>query len=264
MNQKLSKEIFQTKYMVNGESSVDEVIDGVSLEIARAEKSAKDVIKYRAIFSEEIKSGRMLPAGRVLANARSNPKMPYYNNCYTIGIEDSMESITKALADYMTIMKTGGGVGFNISALRPKEFPIQTGGVSSGPLSFAEIFNTAATTISSAGGRRGATMLMLDCDHPDVEQFITYKRGDENKKLTQMNISVVVTDEFMRSAEEDLPWQLRHNGIVVKTVSAKELMDGIIANNFDYAEPGIMFKSTANKVNNIHWDKSMEMTVTNP
>lgn len=153
MTQKLSKEIFQTKYMVNGETSIDEVIDGVSLEIARAEKSAKDVIKWRAIFADEIRSGRLLPAGRILANARSNSKMPYYNNCYTIGIEDSMDSITKALADYMTIQKTGGGVGFNISELRPKDFPIKTGGTSSGPLSFAEIFNTAATTISSAGGK---------------------------------------------------------------------------------------------------------------
>lgn len=264
MTQKLSKEIFQTKYMVNGETSIDEVIDGVSLEIARAEKSAKDVIKWRAIFAEEIRSGRMLPAGRVLANARTNPIMPYYNNCYTIGVEDSMDAITKALADYMTIMKTGGGVGFNISKLRPKEFPITTGGTSSGPLSFAEIFNTAATTISSAGGRRGATMLMLDCDHPDVEEFITYKQGDENKKLTQMNISVVVTDAFMNAAKNDEPWELKYNGVVVKTVKAKELMDKIIANNFDYAEPGIMFKTTANKNNNIHWDKDMEMIVTNP
>lgn len=153
MTQKLSEEIFKTKYMVNGENSMDEVIDGVSLEIARAETTSENVIKYRAIFAEEIRSGRMIPAGRILANARSNPQMPYYNNCYTIAIEDSMPSITKALTDYMTILKTGGGVGFNVSKLRPKNFPIKSGGVSSGPMSFAEIFNTAASTISSAGGK---------------------------------------------------------------------------------------------------------------
>ena len=264
MNQKLSKEIFQTKYMVNGETSIDEVIDGVSLEIARAEVTPKDVIKWRAIFSEAIKSGKLIPAGRILANARSNPKMPYYNNCYTIGIEDSMVDITKALTDYMTIQKTGGGVGFNISELRPKGFPIKTGGVSSGPMSYSEIFNTSATTISSAGGRRGATMLMLNCDHPDIEEFITYKQGDDNKKLTQMNTSVVVTDEFMRCAINDEPWDLKFNGVVTKTVSAKELMDKIISNNFDYAEPGIMFESTANKLNNLHYDPEMKMIVTNP
>lgn len=264
MNQKLSKEIFQAKYMVNGERSVDEVIEGVSLEIARAETSPQNVVKYRAIFSEQIRSGKLIPAGRILANARSNPKMPFYNNCYTIGLEDSMESITKGLADYMTIQKTGGGVGKNISKLRPKGFPISKGGVSSGPLSYAEIFNTAATTISSAGGRRGATMLMLDCDHPDVEEFIQYKKGDDNKALTQMNISVVVTDEFMDCAINDKPWDLKFNGVVIKTVKAKELMDAIIQNNFDYAEPGIMFKTTANRVNNIYYDASMEMIVTNP
>lgn len=264
ITQKLSQEIFETKYMINGEKSIDEVFRGVAYAIAQAETDESIRGRVSDDFYEEMKEGRLLPAGRILANARLNCKMPYFNNCYTIDVEDSMEGITTALAQYMKILKTGGGVGFNLSDLRPYGTPISTGGVGSGPMSFAEIFDSACHTISTAGGRRGATMFILDASHPDIEEFITYKMGDENKKLRQMNISVGASDAFIAAVEEDTDWDLTWKGAVIKTIRAKDLMDKIIQNNYDYAEPGLLFKDNAQSRNNLHYMPEMEMKVTNP
>ncbi len=164
----------------------------------------------------------------------------------------------------MTILKSGGGVGFNLSNLRPEGAKIASGGVSSGPLSFAEIFNQASATISVAGGRRGSTMFILDASHPDIEKFITYKQGDQNKKLTQMNISVGASRAFMSAVENDEDWDLTFDGKVYRTVRAKDLMDKIVRNNYKYAEPGMMYKDTAQHVNNLAYLPEMEMKVTNP
>lgn len=264
MTQKLSKEIFEKKYMVNGETSAEDVFRGVAYAVADAEESSELKGRWAEHFYREIKIGNLIPAGRILANARPNPKMPYFNNCYTIDIEDSMTGIATALSEYMRILKTGGGVGINFSVIRPKHFRITTGGESSGPLSFAEIFNTASKTISTAGGRRGATMMILDVSHPDIEEFITYKQGDDNKALQQMNISVAVSNAFMNAVVNDEPWELKWEGVTVKTVSAVDLMGKIIANNFYYAEPGIMLKDNAQNINNLYYEPEMEMKVTNP
>ncbi len=95
ITQPLSKEIFEKKYMVNGEQSVDEVLRGVAHCISQAELP-NDRAKWASTFYNEMASGRLIPAGRILANARLNPKMPYFNNCYTIDVQDSMDGITTA------------------------------------------------------------------------------------------------------------------------------------------------------------------------
>ena len=135
----------------------------------------------------------------------------------------------------------GGGVGFNISKLRPKGAPISKGGESSGPMSFLEVFDTSAKAIHTGGGRRGAHIVIMNCDHPDIEEFVTYKQGERNNRLTQFNISVGVTDKFMRAVERDAGWDLVFEGKKYKTLRARDLYNLIMENMFQHNEPGIFF-----------------------
>jgi len=241
--QDISKRIFEMKYMIHGEKDEDQVFKEIAEEIGNNEEEIN-------IFYSEIKQGRLIPGGRILANARPYSKLKNYINCFVIDIEDSMESITNALSEYMKILKQGGGVGFNISKLRPKGAELSVGGKSSGPLSFLEVFDQASKTIEVGGARRGASICILDVSHPDIEEFIEFKQGDDNKKLTQFNISVGVTDEFMNAVSSNMDWDLRWNGRVFKTVKAKILYDKIMRNAYLYNEPGIFNFSIVNKYNN--------------
>lgn len=151
--QKISEEIFRRKYMINGEKDIDQVFMDVAEEISEAEaEDKKEEIKQK--FYEEIASGRFIPGGRILANARIYSKLKNYNNCFTIDIEDSMEGIYSSLKEDAIISSMGGGVGFDISKLRPENAPISKGGESSGPLSFLKVFDQSAKVIHTGGGRR--------------------------------------------------------------------------------------------------------------
>ena len=149
--QPISEEIFFRKYALHNEKSVEEVLQGVAEEIASVEN---DKEYWRDKFYSVMASGELIPAGRILANARPGSKMKNYNNCFTIDIEDSMESIYNSLKEDALIGKVGGGVGFNISKLRPKGASISKGGESSGVMSFLEIFDTSAKSIHTGGNRR--------------------------------------------------------------------------------------------------------------
>jgi ribonucleoside-diphosphate reductase alpha chain len=245
--QNICKEIFQKKYMQHGESNENEVFDLIAKEVSSTEKNRS---LWKNKFYDIMSKRLFIPAGRILANARPNSKLKNYNNCFTIDIEDSMESITQSVKDYMTILKQGGGVGFNISKLRPRRIPLSTGGVSSGPLSFLEIFDQASQTIEVGGQRRGASICILNVDHPDIEEFITFKRGDANKRLTQFNISVGITDQFIEAVNNDQTWDLKFEGRVHKTVKARDLYNMIVKNAYLYNEPGIFNLSIVNRYNN--------------
>jgi len=150
--QSISKEIFERKYMINeGDESVEDVFRKIAKEVASVEKD-KDFWEEK--FYEEMISGRLVPAGRILANARPETKNRYYNNCYTIDIDDSMEEIYDSLKSDALISATGGGVGFNISKLRPNGSKTSKGGISSGPISFLKVFNESAKIIQTGGFRR--------------------------------------------------------------------------------------------------------------
>jgi len=244
--QKISEELFQKKYMLHGEKDVKEVFNLVAEEVSSVESDRR----WKDIFYEEMISGRLIPAGRILANARPNSPMKNFNNCYTIGIEDSMDGIADSLKEYMTILKSGGGVGFNISNLRPKEALISTGGSSSGAISFLKIFNSAGGTLHTGGGRRGASICIMNIDHPDIEEFITCKQGDKNKELTQFNISVGITEKFITAVKENKDWDLVFNNKVYKTVKAKSLYNLLCKNAFVHNEPGIFNLDIVNKYNN--------------
>jgi len=151
--QPLSDEIFFRKYALHGETSVEEVLNGVAEEIASVEKE-EDREHYRGVFYNSMITGEFIPAGRILANARPDSRMKNYNNCFTIDIEDSMEGIYDSLKEDALIGKVGGGVGFNASKLRPRGAIISKGGESSGVMSFAEVFDTSAKAICTGGGRR--------------------------------------------------------------------------------------------------------------
>jgi ribonucleoside-diphosphate reductase alpha chain len=247
--QEVSKEVFTKKYMINGEKDALDVFRGVAKEIASVEKLLKR--KYwEEVFFEELASSRFIPGGRILANARPKAKMPFYNNCYTISVEDSIEGIYNSLQEDAKISRTGGGVGINFSKLRPKDSGLSTGGQSSGVLSFMKVFNESAKIIQTGGSRRAAHIGILNVDHPEIEAFILAKKGDKNKELTQFNISVGITNAFMRAVENDEDWNLVFNKKVYKTVKAKYLYDLMAQNAYLHNEPGILNLDTINDMNN--------------
>ncbi|MBN1500118.1 MAG: adenosylcobalamin-dependent ribonucleoside-diphosphate reductase [Spirochaetes bacterium] len=249
--QTISEEIFRSKYMLHGENSVEEVFEKIADEIASAETSNREKIK--SDFYESMISGKLIPAGRILANARPGSNMKNYNNCFTIDIEDSMEGIFDSLKEDAMISKMGGGVGFDISKLRPKNSNLSMGGESSGVISFLRIFDQSAKTIMTGGQRRSAHIALLDISHPDIEEFITVKQGENNKELTQFNISVKISDEFIHAVENDKDWDLVFQGKIYKTVKARYLYDLLAKNSFIHNEPGIFNSDKIEKYNNGYW-----------
>jgi ribonucleotide reductase alpha subunit len=246
--QPISEEVFANKYKFH-RKNVEEVFDDISTVVSGSEdvEIRKDI---KARFYTEMIEGRFIPAGRILANAWPKSGIKNLMNCYTIGIDDSMESIYDSLKEDARISKVGGGVGFDISNLRPKNSPLSVGGEASGPISFLRIFDASAKTIMTGGSRRAAHIALLDVSHPDIEEFITCKQGDKNKVLTQFNISVKITNKFMNAVEKDLDWDLSFNGKIYKTVKARYLYDLIARNGFEHNEPGMFNVDIVNKYNN--------------
>ena len=260
--QPISLELFQRKYMINGETSPDDAFRGVAKEIANAEKTEELKTFWENEFYQAMAAGKFIPGGRILANARPDTKLKQYNNCFVIPIEDSMEGIYEALRQDAVISGQGGGVGFNISTLRPKGAHISKGGTSSGAVSFLKIFNESAKVIMTAGLRRAAHIAIMNVDHPDIEEFITIKHGDSTKELTQFNLSVGITDKFINCVENDLDWNLSFKGKIYKTVKAKYLFDLIAINAFTHNEPGIFNLDHVNKNNTGYW--AFDITACNP
>jgi ribonucleoside-diphosphate reductase alpha chain len=256
--QAISKEIFEQKYCLNGETSAEEVFRGIAREIASVEKDAGARARWEDIFFDELASGRLQPAGRILANARPESPMKNYNNCFTIDIEDSLEGIYDSLKEDATISKMGGGVGFDISKLRPRGAKLANGGESSGVISFLRIFDQSAKTIMTGGQRRSAHIALLDISHPEIEDFITAKKGEQNKELTQFNISVKITDAFIKAVHDDADWDLVHRGTVYKTVKARYLYDLLAKNAYTHNEPGIFNADTVERFNNGYWAFKMD------
>lgn len=252
--QPISGEIFETKYLFH-RKSVEQVFDDIATVISSVEKeSIRDKIKQQ--FYDLMISGKFLPAGRILANAWPKSKIRNFMNCFTIGIKDDMigeGGIYDALKEDASISKVGGGVGFDVSSLRPKGTPLSVGGEASGPISFLRVFDASAKIIMTGGSRRAAHIALLAVDHPDIEDFITCKQGDKNRALTQFNISVKITDKFIEAVESNEDWDLKFNGKVYRTVKAKHLYDLMVKNAFLNNEPGMFNVDIVNKYNNGYW-----------
>lgn len=224
-------EVLAARYFREDESSWEDVCRRVADYVGNTDDE-------REIYYDMMVNKDFVPNSPALMNAGTNT--PLLSACFAFGMEDDLESILRVFHNAMMVMKHGGGIGIDYSNLRPKDDPIEsTGGTSSGVVSFMEMFNQGVDTIKSGGRRRGASIASLDISHPDIEDFISSKL-DEGK-LTNMNISVRITDDFMRAVENDDDWNLVFNGKVYKTIKARELFKKIVHGAWKYGEPGILF-----------------------
>lgn len=191
-----------------------------------------------------IKRKKFIFAGRILSNRGIKDRKITYSNCYVLTPpEDSLESIFEAGAKLARTFSYGGGVGFDISKLRPKNAPVNNAARStSGAVSFMELYSQITGLIGQEG-RRGALMLSISCEHPDLIDFINLK--SDLGVCTKANISVMITDEFMKAVENneqyELNFQIENGPKITKTVNAKEVFMLLAKRNWEMAEPGILF-----------------------
>jgi ribonucleoside-diphosphate reductase alpha chain len=260
----ISAEIWDMKYRFKRPdgAAVDETVEAswqrVAKAVAEAEKPQHRA-KWGKAFEGLLKDYRYLPAGRILSGAGTARNVTLFN-CFVMGrIDDSLSGIFDALKEAALTMQQGGGVGMDFSTLRPKGAAVK--GVvadASGPLSFMDVWDAMCRTIMSAGSRRGAMMGTLRCDHPDIEDFIAAKA--DPKRLRMFNLSVLVTDDFMKAVKDDMDWPLVFGGQTYKTVRARALWDQIMRSTYDYAEPGVIFIDRINQQNNLSYCETIHAT----
>ncbi len=193
-------------------------------------------------------SRKFLPNTPAIANFGNHLGMG--SACFTLAVNDSIDDIMDTLKSAAIIFKSGGGVGYNFSHLRPEgDFVKTTGGTASGPISFMSMFDNMTEVIKQGGIRRGANMGILNSDHPDIEKFIKAKEG--NKALRNFNISVMLKPEFWKALKEKKPYQLLNprSGKVVKEIDPESLLDVIAYHAWESAEPGVLFFDNINEHN---------------
>jgi len=259
----ISQQIWDMKYRLKGQDGtpVDKTIEDSWSRVADclAQAEPKDQAAWAQTFREAMADFRFLPAGRILSGAGTGRKVTLFN-CFVMGdIPDDMSGIFEHLKEAAVTMQQGGGIGYDFSTLRPKGAVVKgVGADASGPLSFMDVWDAMCRTIMSAGSRRGAMMATMRCDHPDIEAFIDAKH--EAGRLRMFNLSVLVTDPFMEAVKKDEPWQLVFNGMVYKSLPARELWNRIMRATYTYAEPGVIFIDRINRLNNLWYLEQIHAT----
>jgi ribonucleoside-diphosphate reductase alpha chain len=255
------------------ETVPEQMFERIAKHIASVEKTPEAQAEWEGKFRELMDNWKYVPAGRIFTGAGTGQNLTYYN-CYVIpSPKDSRGGIFETLGQMAEIMSRGGGVGINVSSLRPRYAYVKgVNGRSSGSVSWASLYSFVTGLIEQGGSRRGALMLILNVWHPDVIDFINAKR--EAGKITNANISVGVTDDFMKAVKENADWDLvfpdssdplyeahwdgnmakwkQIGGKIIKhkTVKAADIWDNIISSAWASAEPGVYFIDRANYFSN--------------
>jgi ribonucleoside-diphosphate reductase alpha chain len=256
----LAADVLRNKYLAPGEEGPLDLWERVARALASVEEDSD--YWYEEFFGI-LFDFKFVPGGRVMhgAGREDARRKPTLSNCYVIPItEDSLEGIYGCLNESAMVYRTGGGVGTDLSILRPKGAAVNaTVAGSPGSTSFMNLLSESTNTVSQAG-RRGALMLTMRVDHPDIEDFITIKNDHSRRKVQHANISCLITHEFMRAVIDDGDFDLRWGGKTFKTVRARELWRKIIENAHASAEPGIIFWDTMREYHNVEYVNPLEST----
>ncbi|HEX2515729.1 MAG TPA: adenosylcobalamin-dependent ribonucleoside-diphosphate reductase [Chloroflexota bacterium] len=248
--------VFADRYALRDESGQavehhpEQMWQRVARAIAAVEPDDAARREWEGRFYDVLSGFKFVPGGRILSGAGTGHHVTYYN-CFVIpSPEDSRGGILDNLKVMTEIMARAGGVGINLSSLRPKGSYIRTvNGTASGPCSWAELYSVATGDVIQQGGsRRGALMLMLNDDHPDIEEFVTVKK--DLSRINHANLSVCVSDRFMEAVKADQPWDLKWDGEVRKTLPARDLWNLICESAWASGEPGLVFIDRYNKESN--------------
>jgi ribonucleoside-diphosphate reductase alpha chain len=239
--QETSHDIWSSKYRLTTKTGepVDNAVDDTFNRVARALADVeRDPEAWFPRFLWALRSGA-IPAGRIMSNAGAQAHKPATStiNCTVSGsIADSMDNILHKTHEAGLTLKAGCGIGYEFSTLRPRGAYVSgAGAYTSGPLSFMDIYDKMCFTVSSAGGRRGAQMGTFDVGHPDAVDFIRAKR--ENGRLRQFNLSLLITDDFIKAVKNDDPWQmafpvtykeLEQDGLTVEQIRSGDQADQYI------------------------------------
>lgn len=273
--QPISADVLREKYLKPGETSEKDLFARVARALASVEAEPLRA-EWEARFAANLDAGA-IGAGRIMSAAGTDLQATLINcfvqpvgDCIQGKDDDGYPGIYEALREAAETMRRGGGVGYDFSRIRPRGAEVKaTASLASGPCSYMDVFDHSCSTVESAGARRGAQMGVLRIDHPDVLEFITAKRTPG--RWNNFNVSVAVTDEFMRTLQAGGDWALVHrarpgaaliahgahlrgDGLwVYRTLPAQELWDTVMRSAYDFAEPGILFTDTINRENNLRY-----------